>query len=91
MILGPNDPRAVTGAERDAARSNTERWNELLGIAPMTKAQQERYEADLDAVLNLIGYEEDDPYEQLDCEVCGESYTRCEGNETTCSKHGGEA
>jgi hypothetical protein len=64
MILGPDDPRAVTGAELEAARKNTERWNELLGIAPMTKTQRERYEADLNAVLDFLNSAD----EQIICE-----------------------
>ena len=60
MILGPDDPRAITGAERDAALANTERWNDILGIPRMSKAQQKQYDRDLNAILDLIGWEDED-------------------------------
>jgi hypothetical protein len=56
--LGPDDPRAITGKAREEAQANTERWNALLGIKPMTKAERKRYEDDLADILNIIGYEE---------------------------------
>jgi hypothetical protein len=59
MILGPNDPRAITDAQRAAAIAPTAEWAKVLGIKPMTKAQKARYENQLDAVLDLIGWEDE--------------------------------
>jgi hypothetical protein len=59
-VLGPNDPRAITGKAREEAQANTERWNALLGIKPMTKAEKARYEAELEQVLDLIGWTDED-------------------------------
>jgi hypothetical protein len=59
MILGPDDPRAITDPdELEAARKNTDKWHDILGIKPMTKAQKAKYERDLKAVLDLIGRDE---------------------------------
>jgi hypothetical protein len=61
MILGPNDPRAVTGADLEIARKYTERFNrDVLGLDPLTPEQLAEKDALLDAVLDLIGYDEDD-------------------------------
>ena len=55
MILGPDDPRAITDPDELAeARRHTEVWRDFLGIEPPTAAQQRRYERDLQAVLDLI-------------------------------------
>jgi hypothetical protein len=54
MILGPNDPRAITGKELEEARKNTEKWNDSLGIKPLTKKQQAAKDAKLKAILKII-------------------------------------
>jgi hypothetical protein len=54
MILGPNDPRAITGKELEEARKNTEKWNDILGIKPLTKKQQAAKDAKLKAILKII-------------------------------------
>jgi len=59
-VLGPNDPRAITGKDWEDARANTEKWSEFLGIPPMTAKQKKEYEDRLTAVLDLIGYKEED-------------------------------
>jgi hypothetical protein len=58
--LGPNDPRAITGKALEEARKNTEKWNEMLGIKPMTAKQKARYEQELEQVLDIIGWKDDD-------------------------------
>ena len=59
MILGPNDPRAVTGADLEAARRNTKRWEVFFGFPPQTAAEAAETEARLDAILDLIDYDGD--------------------------------
>lgn len=57
--LGPNDPRAITDPKALAeARKNTERWNEMLGIKPLTKKQQAAKDALLDQILDVIAEDE---------------------------------
>ena len=57
MILGPDDPRAITGKDYDEARRNTALWNTMLGFKPPSKAEQARYERELQAILDVIGYD----------------------------------
>ena len=59
-VLGKGDPRALKGEALEEARRNTDKWHDLLGIAPQTPAQKAAYERDLAAVLDIIGYDEDD-------------------------------
>ena len=58
MILGPDDPRAITGTELEEARRNTELWNCLLGIAPPTEAEKVQYGRDIQDILDMIGWEQ---------------------------------
>lgn len=51
MILGPNDPRAITGE----AIANTEKWAEVLGIKPMSEKEKAEKRELEDAILGLIG------------------------------------
>jgi hypothetical protein len=57
MILGPDDPRAITGKELDDARAYTEWFNrEVLGMKPMT-AKEKKAKAKLEAdILDAIGW-----------------------------------
>lgn len=55
MILGPDDPRAITGEEREAAIANTEKWGEVLGIKPMSKKERAEKEELEDAILKFLG------------------------------------
>lgn len=59
MILGPNDPRAITGKKLEEARANTEKWNDFLGIKPMTAAEKKKKREMEEAILDLIGWEEE--------------------------------
>lgn len=61
MILGPDDPRAITGKDREAAIANTEKWNEFLGIKPLTPRQRARKEKLLNKVLTDIGHPDAKP------------------------------
>lgn len=57
MILGPDDPRAITGKAREDAEAYTERFNELvLGIKPLTKRQKADRQRKLDDILRAIDY-----------------------------------
>ena len=70
MILGPNDPNAITGEELDEARAytHTERFNEeVLGLRPLTKRQREAKDRKLAKVLADIGWA--DVYDLADTEV----------------------
>ena len=60
MILGPDDPRALTaGPELEEARVYTERFNlEVLGLKPLTAAEKADNQAQLDAILRLIDEKE---------------------------------
>jgi hypothetical protein len=60
VILGPNDPRAIRGKELEEAREYTKQWRDFLGVKPMTVKQKAKYDADLAAVLDLIGYKEEE-------------------------------
>lgn len=61
MILGPDDPRAITDPDELAeARANTERFNrQVLGIEPLTPAQQRRKDRKLAKILRDIGWVDD--------------------------------
>ena len=56
MILGPDDPRAITGEAFEEAKRNTELWNTMLGFKPPSGADKARYERELQEVLDMIGY-----------------------------------
>ena len=58
MILGPDDPRAITGEAFEEAKRNTELWNHFLGIKPPTEAEKARYQRDLADILDIIGWEQ---------------------------------
>ena len=61
-VLGPNDPRAITDPKvLEEARANTEKWNEFLGIKPMTAKQKKAKRELEDAILDLIGWEDPKP------------------------------
>ncbi|HEY7033112.1 MAG TPA: hypothetical protein VH482_17365 [Thermomicrobiales bacterium] len=58
-VLRPKDPRAITDPdELEAARKNTEKWRDRLGLPRPSAAEKARYERDLTAILDLIGYDE---------------------------------
>jgi hypothetical protein len=58
MILGPDDPRAITDPdELKRLRDYTERFNEKwLGIMPLTAKQKADKAKRLDAILAAIDY-----------------------------------
>ena len=56
-MLGPDDPRAVTGKDLEEARRNTELWRHFLGIKPPTEAEKARYDRDIQDILDIIGWE----------------------------------
>ncbi|MET0441322.1 MAG: hypothetical protein ABW071_04990 [Casimicrobiaceae bacterium] len=59
MILGPDDPRAITGKELEEARAYTERFNrDVLGLKPLTPKQQADKDKLLDSILDAIGWDE---------------------------------
>ena len=53
-VLGPNDPRAITGKALEDARANTDKWHDILGIKRMTPAQKAKYEKELGEILAFI-------------------------------------
>ena len=57
MILGPDDPRAITGKELEDARAYTERFNrEVFGMKPMTAKQKADKRKLEEAILRTIGW-----------------------------------
>ena len=57
MILGPDDPRAITGKAREDAEAYTEWFNEqVLGMKPRTRRQKADMKARLERVLREIDY-----------------------------------
>ena len=60
MILGPDDPRAITGKAREAAQAYTAAFNEhVLGLKPLTPAEEARKQKQLDTILKAIGWEDE--------------------------------
>jgi hypothetical protein len=54
-VLGPNDPRALTGKALEEAREYTEAFNrDVLGFKPRSKKAKAADKKKLDAILKLI-------------------------------------
>lgn len=79
MILGPDDPRAITGKKLDEARRYTERFNrDVLGLAPLTPKQKADKAMLLDSILDAIGWSDrEDLCFDCDLPMDGYDHSRC--------------